>query len=65
MTIGHLGHVFVIISAKEKCPNFLAFMKKQAKRFKFKLIVSISPLPPHELGSMEQCIRERGGLRMR
>jgi hypothetical protein len=61
---GHLGHVFLIVSMEEECPRFLAFMERQAKRLKFKLIVFISPLPAHKLGSMEQYIRDRGASRM-
>lgn len=60
----HIGHVSVVVSDQEECPRFLAFMKRQAKRLKFKLIVFVSPLPPEKFGSMEQYIRDRGGLRM-
>jgi hypothetical protein len=61
---GHLGNVFLVFSTHEKCPNFLAFMKKQARRLKFKLVVFASPLPAHELTRMDQLILERGGSRM-
>jgi hypothetical protein len=63
-TAGNLGNVFLVFSTHEKCPNFLAFMKKQAKRLKFKLVVFASPLPPQDLATMEQLILERGGSRM-
>ncbi|MCI0465754.1 MAG: hypothetical protein L0Y57_01930 [Beijerinckiaceae bacterium] len=56
--------MFLIVSAKERCPRFLSFMGKQAKRLKFKLIVAISKLPPESLGSLEQRMLERGALRM-
>jgi hypothetical protein len=62
--IGNIGNVFVIVSRHEKCPQFLAFMKKQARRLKFKLVVFVSPLPHHEIQSFQQLLKERGALKM-
>jgi hypothetical protein len=62
--VGHIGHVIVTVSKHEKCPQFLAFMKKEARRLKFKLVVFISPLPPNEFQSFQQQLEERGALRM-
>jgi ethanolamine utilization microcompartment shell protein EutS len=62
--VGHIGHVIVTVSAHEKCPQFLAFMKKQSRRLKFKLIVFISPLLPSEIPSLQQLLQERGAALM-
>jgi hypothetical protein len=56
-----LGNVTVIVSAHEECPRFLEFMKRMAKRLKFKLVVFVSPLPPHALVRMEEVILASGG----
>jgi hypothetical protein len=59
-----IGHVVGVVSATEECPRFLTFLKKQAKRLKFKLIVFESPLPPDQFGSSDQVFRDRGFSRM-
>ena len=60
-----IGQMLVLLGADDKCPEFIRFLKQQAKRLKFRLVVFESPRTASEMrGEFARQLKERGALRV-